>query len=161
MTASATTIWSATWNQGNENTFNPILLSCYIPKLPLPPNKLYLNTDPCKISSKNSLTIWKSSKELFPKHDEDHDITVCVKPLSFLEDVSKDLVEWIEINRILGATKFYIHVKSVHKNMLKVLRFYQKQKNFEVAWYGSVQDSFQRNSKLSWKKRKRKTKKGL
>lgn len=155
MTASATVIWSAIWNQGDQNTFNPILLSCYIPKPTATPQKLYLSTDPCKISS-NSFAIHKNFLQNSLKKVED-DITVCVKPLNFLEDVSKRLVEWIEINKILGATKFYIHMKSVHKNVLKVLQFYQKQKNFEVSWYENIQDNIQRSSKYS---RKRKTKKG-
>ncbi|KAF5293566.1 hypothetical protein FQA39_LY03051 [Lamprigera yunnana] len=134
--ATRSDIWLKQWHQGDEDTFTPVLLSCYLPSSYVP-QKLFLNTDPCVLSS-------KSVKVIVPRETKDRNnytMTVCVKPLYFLEDVSKQLMQWVEINKILGADRFDFYVYKVHKNVYKLLNFYSSvfKDNFTVKYYKDVE----------------------
>ena len=52
-------------------------------------------------------------------------MTVCVQPLYNNYNESQDLVEWLELNQILGATKFTIYKDNVSKQVSCVLDYYQ------------------------------------
>ena len=45
----------------------------------------------------------------------------------FEEDISRQLVEWIEFNKLFGASKIVLYIYQVHTNISKVLRFYQSE----------------------------------
>ena len=47
-------------------------------------------------------------------------IGVCSKSLSYIDDGSKKIIEWIELLRALGADKIMLSVLSVHPNIMKV-----------------------------------------
>ena len=51
---------------------------------------------------------------------------VCHKELRFSSDISLRLIEWLELLRILGVSKVFFHLLSVHKNMERVLNYYKK-----------------------------------
>ena len=54
-------------------------------------------------------------------------IGVCLKVLNFpSEDVSLRLIEWLELLRQLGASKIFIYVLKVNRNIEKVLNYYSK-----------------------------------
>ena len=62
-------------------------------------------------------------------------MTVCVQPLYNNYNESQDLVEWLELNQILGATKFTIYKDNVSKQVSCVLDFYQDLGIIEVlSW---------------------------
>ncbi|KAF2901340.1 hypothetical protein ILUMI_04846 [Ignelater luminosus] len=73
-------------------------------------------------------------------------MTVCVKPLDFTKDISNHLIEWIEMNKILGANKFEFFVYKVPENVLRILQFYRyKYKgNFLYKYYQNIEEFFQR-----------------
>ena len=48
-------------------------------------------------------------------------IGVCSKSLSYIDDGSKKIIEWIELLRALGADKIMLSVLSVHPNVQKVM----------------------------------------
>ena len=52
-------------------------------------------------------------------------MTICVQPLHNNYNESQDLVEWLELNQILGATQFTIYKDNVSKQVSCVLDYYQ------------------------------------
>ncbi|KAK4874249.1 hypothetical protein RN001_013609 [Aquatica leii] len=134
-----TNIWSKEWYTEDEESFNPVLISCYIPSNYIP-QSLSLSIKPCILSK-------KSFRVIVPRKTKDLDysnftMTVCVKPLNFIEDISKKLLQWIEINKILGADRFEFYVDKVHKNVNKLLKFYSRtfKRSFSIKYYRNVED---------------------
>jgi hypothetical protein len=56
-----------------------------------------------------------------------------VKGLDFaIRDISVKIAEWLELNLILGADKFFVYVYSVHPNLKRVLEYYSSKGVLEV-----------------------------
>ena len=53
--------------------------------------------------------------------------TVCVTPINFRYSRAYEIIEMIELNRILGAEHFTFYLNSVGSNVLHVLQWYQAQ----------------------------------
>ena len=47
-------------------------------------------------------------------------IGICVKSLTIVDDISAQLVEWIETVKKLGANKIFFYILEVHPNISKV-----------------------------------------
>ena len=47
-------------------------------------------------------------------------IGICVKSLTIVDDISAQLVEWIETVKKLGANKIFFYILDVHPNISKV-----------------------------------------
>ena len=61
--------------------------------------------------------------------------TVCVTALNYRYSRAYELVEMVELNRVLGAERFTFYVNSVGDNVAQVLRWYQRQGLVElVPW---------------------------
>lgn len=132
--ATRTAIWAAEWDEGDQFTFNPVLISCVLPQ-DLKPNFIKMNAQPCAATKILSVYFPKKAKI------KDYLVTVCVKPLNFAKDISKRLMEWIEINKILGAHRIEVFVKKVHKNVKRILEFYSNhRKDLSVELYEDVED---------------------
>jgi hypothetical protein len=58
--------------------------------------------------------------------------TVCLSSLNFRYGRAYELVEWIELNKILGADKFVIYNYSSAVNVAQVLDYYTKRNTTEV-----------------------------
>ncbi|XP_045197976.2 uncharacterized protein LOC123552394 [Mercenaria mercenaria] len=58
--------------------------------------------------------------------------TVCLSPLNFMYSRAYELIEWIELNRILGAEKFVVYNYSSASNVKEVLDYYSKRGFVEV-----------------------------
>lgn len=58
--------------------------------------------------------------------------TVCLSPLSSLYTKAHRLVEWIELNRLLGAEHFIIYTCEASYDVDKVLRYYQNLRMVDV-----------------------------
>jgi hypothetical protein len=54
------------------------------------------------------------------------DFAVCVKGLDFHEDISLRLIEWIELQLILGANLISFYIYYVNQNTQKVLDYYKR-----------------------------------
>lgn len=165
--ATRTDIWSEEWHKNRGEFYNPVLVSCQVPS-DLKPVKLSLNVKPCERNSKS----FNLSGSAAPSEDDDDDddaaataasasnwnkkklITVCVKPLNFDQDVSEHLIQWIEINRILGASSIDVYVKKVHPNVRKVLSWYKNESGgfVNVRPYENVED-FGRKDEISGEER--------
>lgn len=51
---------------------------------------------------------------------------MCVKGLDFAEDISARLVEWLELQFLLGADRVFFYVFKVHPKVDMVLRYYRR-----------------------------------
>lgn len=95
---------------------------------PLPPSSrpyaVSLSSDQCKTPS-NILPI------VYPQQQK-RQFTVCVTPLNYRYSKAYELVEMIELNRILGAEYFVFYNYSTNYNVDKVLEYYAKQGIVEV-----------------------------
>ncbi|KAH8246073.1 hypothetical protein KR026_004616 [Drosophila bipectinata] len=145
-------VWVKAW--GNKPQLNyPHLLSCPVPKeLPPPlmtllPRTVSLVANECDRAS-NSLRINKQEKQSDPpkKPASQEDVVagnatstnqtltrvplnfgVCVKGFDFpYVDLSERLIEWFEMQRILGASKIYAYMYDVHPAVQRVLDYYQR-----------------------------------
>lgn len=54
-------------------------------------------------------------------------IHICVKPLHFLFDRKDWIIEWMEFNRLLGVSHFYMYNKSVSETLSCTLNYYVRQ----------------------------------
>lgn len=72
---------------------------------------------------------------------EKDEMAVCVP--SFMDNFPNVLriIEFVELYKILGATKFFFYNQSVTENVSKVMNYYKRSENVEVfTWrpYGNT-----------------------
>lgn len=85
-----------------------------------------MSSSPCSSYPSHSLEISSIRlSEISANHEPRREFTVCVKGLDFDKDVSVKVAAFVELHRILGATKFYFYVFNVHENVMKVLRLFE------------------------------------
>ena len=79
-----------------------------------------------------------SNENLFPVNvlkgnsSEKTDIGVCVKPIFSNYNHTLDLVEFIELNKILGVSQFTFYNQSMSNGVSCILDYYSKQKDIRV-----------------------------
>lgn len=133
MEALVSTIWLDEWG-GTNDSYTGVLVNC---QLPLDgsirhPSRVYVGTSACHGDASHSLaTRYELDDE--PGRKRRRQFTLCIKGLDFDEDISRRLVAFVELHRILGAQLFYFYVFSVHENVLRVLRLYERSN--VVRWY--------------------------
>ncbi|PSN44570.1 hypothetical protein C0J52_12436 [Blattella germanica] len=130
-------IWASQWDTNSSvDSDNPVMLSCPIPRnisIQTAKNKRFplgvsVTLNPCD-SPKTFLSIRPPPLSSKPRNN----FAVCVKGLDFpLRDMSIRIAEWIELNLILGADKFFMYVYSVHPNFKRVLEYYSSKGILEV-----------------------------
>lgn len=131
-------IWASKWdNNASTHSDNPVMFSCPIPqnisidtvrrkRFPL---GVSVTIQPCDIP-RTFLPI--TTPEPSPSESR-KDFAVCVKGLDFvIRDMSVRIAEWLELNLILGADKFFVYVYSVHPNLKRVLEYYSNKGVLEV-----------------------------
>ena len=105
-----------------------VLLTCPIPQsinkfTPKAVSIIYGQNCPKKLN--NLLRIKYEKSE-----DIEEKFAVCCKAFRFSTiDLSVRLIEWLELLRILGVNKVFLYSLSMHKNMEKVINYYQKMVN--------------------------------
>ncbi|XP_044252706.1 beta-1,4-galactosyltransferase galt-1-like [Tribolium madens] len=149
--AVVTKIWSESWNQNDTHLyFNPYLVSCH---LPLNKTSVYLslNKDPCRISRQKFIIKTPNVEEFRTS------FAVCVKPLNFPNDISEHLLQWITINRILGAGKIEFYIETLQKKTRKILETLGKYSNGGLTLHDHkqiVQEPTFEHSTHIWQKRR-------
>ncbi|XP_067005615.2 uncharacterized protein [Anabrus simplex] len=126
-----TEIWVSNWDKhAGEDVYYTVLLSCPLPttfsESAGTPQGVSVVLHPCEHSEVFlKINVRSASRRNF---------AVCVKGMDFLDqDISLRLVEWIELNRLLGADHFFIYVYSVHSNVQTVLNYYHKKGQVTVV----------------------------
>ncbi|XP_063218515.1 uncharacterized protein LOC134528634 [Bacillus rossius redtenbacheri] len=117
-------LWVSAWD--DDASYRPVLLSCPIPRersaLGDRPQGVSVVRRPCA-AARTMLAV----PEPPPPDRRLRNFAVCVKGLDFpREDISRRLVEWLELNRLLGADLFLVYVYSAHHNVRRVLDHYSR-----------------------------------
>ena len=105
---------------------NVAIINCPVPKFVshlIPRAVSLIGQDDCPDKVENSLRV------IYEKPvGERKDFAVCHKALRFSTiDLSFRLIEWIEMQRILGADLVQIYSLGSHPNIEKTLNYYQNQ----------------------------------
>lgn len=74
--------------------------------------------------------------------------TVCLAPLNNKYGRAYELVEWIELNRILGAEKFIIYNYSISDNIADVLDYYRSIQLVDIVQWGLPMNTETNNDTL-------------
>ena len=95
----------------------------------------------------NSLKVIRS----IPENGQKKTVAVCGMLLSYEDNLSSKLIEWIEILLILGADRIVFSVITIHPDMMKVLKFYEKtgKIKLELMSFPKVQSSKLHNQMIA------------
>lgn len=135
--ALVSTIWLDEWGD-IADSYTGILVNC---QLPLDNSvrhsyQVYVGLNSCYKNASHSLTTrteFDKETSSIAGRKKRRQFTLCIKGLDFDEDISRKLIAFVELHRILGANLFYFYVFNVHENVLKVLRLYERSN--VVRWF--------------------------
>ncbi|CAH2096160.1 unnamed protein product [Euphydryas editha] len=115
-------IWWNGWDRSSSHVLTPLLLSCPLTEPLSGPSVISIVTEPCDDPS-NGFYITK----LRPYNRYERTFTICVKDLNFQKDISQNLVEWIETNKLLGADIIDMYIDDLSKESEDVLLRYRSE----------------------------------
>ncbi|XP_026734972.1 uncharacterized protein LOC113498915 [Trichoplusia ni] len=113
-------IWWHKWDITVSEVDTPLLLSCPLTESLDGPSVVSVVTEPCDNPS-NAFQL-EPYKE---KSNKKRMFTICVKDMNFDKDISQSLVEWIEINKILGVDLIDMYVDEVTDKTKEILLHYR------------------------------------
>lgn len=121
VTAIGQQIWSDFWSKDDSTRilYKAYLMSCPVPKVY---HNRVLAVSLTHRHCGQPINYLPIRSNIRP--EERQYFAVCVKPMDFSEDISKRLIEWIELQLILGADVIQFYVYSVDQNARKVLDHY-------------------------------------
>ncbi|XP_048513589.1 uncharacterized protein LOC105693986 isoform X2 [Athalia rosae] len=123
MEALSADIWLDQWG-GVPESYTGVLITCPMSKSSLiRPLRVSVGSSPCVEYTSHSLEV--TSSFVRERRKPERQFTLCIKGLDFDEDISKEVAAFVEIHRILGASKFHFYVFDVHENVMKVLRLFE------------------------------------
>ncbi|XP_037971313.2 uncharacterized protein LOC105393021 [Plutella xylostella] len=147
VTAETREIWYSTWDLGSNYIETPLLLSCPLTDPLDGPSTVSIVTETCEDAS-NAFIIQPNENKGYERK-----FTVCVKDLLFEKDISRDLVEWIEANRVLGVEKIDVYVDKVSKATENILEHYRST-GFLRLYNVPINHSSQQNINTLWQRRR-------
>ncbi|KAI1280351.1 hypothetical protein HDE_13834 [Halotydeus destructor] len=115
--------WYPKWGNYKDGLLQPYIVTCKVPRIKgfpksMPPDSVSIVENRCDKAS-NNLRVINNRPPVKAK------FAVCVKGLDFLhEDLSVRLVEWLELLKLVGASKVFFYDLEVHPNITKVLDYY-------------------------------------
>ncbi|VDN01093.1 unnamed protein product [Thelazia callipaeda] len=147
-------IWQRAWDP-RDFFYIPNLISCPVPEdFKHSTNLLVsLSKTPCKsqkIASYVRMPLLKQKKNA---------VAVCVKGLDYLEDIPERLIEWIEMQFLVGADSITLYTYYVPNKMQQVLNYYSKFGSVEVIPISLPGDSPNQvfiRSRFIWRNRQQK-----
>ncbi|XP_059052828.1 uncharacterized protein LOC131847303 [Achroia grisella] len=113
-------IWWHEWDSNSVDVETPLLLSCPLTESLYGPSIVSIVTEPCN-NPINAFFLKPNKKDSRNKRK----FTVCVKDINFKQDVSENLIEWIETNKLLGVDIIDMYIDRINKESLKVLSYYR------------------------------------
>nr|KAG5712761.1 hypothetical protein BaRGS_029816 [Batillaria attramentaria] len=105
--------------ESKSRKYSASYVQCHLPDL-REPYAVSVTSRDCSQQPTNVLPVIKS-----PPGGYSSNFTVCVKPINFYYSRAYELVEFIELNRMLGADKLVFYIFSVGPNAESVLRWYE------------------------------------
>lgn len=138
----------------HEMTYKTVFLYCPLPDDDIP---VYLSIIPIY----GPVRLHRLPVLYHPQ--EKRNFTVCLSPLFFNRSIEFELVQWFEINRILGVDLFMVYVFSNHPRTDEILHHYVNEgwvqvipwklpEHTDLHYYGqnaAVNDCMMRNFKIS------------
>lgn len=115
-------MWWQEWDKTSLNVETPVLLSCPLTGPLNGPSVVSVVTQPCDDPS-NGFYL----KQSYLSKKYDRIFTICVKNLKFENDITTNLIEWIETNKLLGANMIDIYIDKITKESEKILLYYRSQ----------------------------------
>ncbi|XP_026761877.2 uncharacterized protein LOC113520673 [Galleria mellonella] len=113
-------IWWHEWDTNSLDVETPLLLSCPLTESLYSPSVVSIVTEPC--NDPTNAFLLKPNK----KHSRNkRNFTICVKDINFDQDISLNLIEWIETNKLLGVDIIDIYIDRINKETQKVLSYYK------------------------------------
>uniref|UniRef100_A0A6P7GVL3 Glycosyltransferase family 92 protein n=1 Tax=Diabrotica virgifera virgifera TaxID=50390 RepID=A0A6P7GVL3_DIAVI len=111
-----------------EGYFIPYLISCVLPKefSKRIPESISLVERECD-NATNRLRV------LYDNPGKKEDFAVCTKGLSFPNDISSRLTEWIEMLDVTGVNKIFLYELYTHPNTRRILNYYEKMGKIQVT----------------------------
>uniref|UniRef100_A0A6P7GHY1 Glycosyltransferase family 92 protein n=1 Tax=Diabrotica virgifera virgifera TaxID=50390 RepID=A0A6P7GHY1_DIAVI len=108
--------------------FIPYLISCVLPKKfsKRIPESISLVERECD-NATNRLRV------LYDNPGKKEDFAVCVKGLTYPNDISSRLSEWIEMLNATGVNKIFFYELYTHPNIRKILNYYEKIGKIQVT----------------------------
>ncbi|ALC48594.1 CG11384 [Drosophila busckii] len=125
-------IWIKGWGYKPQLNY-PHLLACELPAGE-PPRTVSLVAAACARAS-NSLRVHYAPRAAPTNASVAASLSfgVCVKGFDFpYVDLSEPLIEWFELQRLLGAARIYAYMYDVHPSVQRVLDYYQRQGFLEL-----------------------------
>ncbi|XP_015922768.2 uncharacterized protein [Parasteatoda tepidariorum] len=145
-------LWITSWDMATpDQYYRPFLLSCEVDKT-ISPSAITVTTTPCKHSSSILLLNKTHSKSRIQR-----DFMVCLKPLNFKYDITVKLLEWLELQFLLGADKVAVYVYKVPFKVLNVLKHYEEQGKVTIKYISLLDSQEVANEKSEqnvWQKRR-------
>ena len=120
-------IWIQSFNYNSpNNTYHSYLLTCPVPTQTrrVQPEHVSVSSYPCGPLT-TLLPVQSAGLRELRRGFAKAPYVVCVKGMNFLNDVSDRLIEWLEINIILGADHVDLYVYYVHPKVRNVLEYYE------------------------------------
>ena len=116
-----TAAWPKVWGT-NDKGATPYIVTCPNPlsNLSLVPQFVSFVEKEC--GNANNIFEIRNKK---PKNGHKEKFLVSVKALDFQNDISLNLIEWLEILKIFGVNKIEIFIVSAHPNVIQILKLYQ------------------------------------
>ncbi|XP_037868525.1 uncharacterized protein LOC119628837 [Bombyx mori] len=113
-------IWWHEWDVQSTDIDYPFLLSCPLTGPLNGPTLVSLVTEPC-LDPTNAHPLKHSLK----RNQQKRMFTICVKDLNFDKDISQNLIEWIETNKILGVDIIDVYIGNISKEIESILQHYR------------------------------------
>lgn len=110
-------LWVTSWDLAKpEQYYRPLLLSCPC-RNSSTPVAVSLIHKPCQEPSN---VFWLKPS----KPNRKQNFAVCLKPLNYQQDLTSRLLEWLELQFILGADVISVYKYHLHPRTMKVLESY-------------------------------------
>lgn len=138
-------IWWNGWDTNSTHVETPVLLSCPVTETLLEPFIVSVVIQPCDDPA-NAFYL-----EPMPQINSfERNFTICVKDMNFNKDISTQLVEWIETNKILGAEKIDIYVDHISDEVANIIEHYRNVDGFVRIFQGPIESQL----RTLWQRRR-------
>ncbi|CAG9786756.1 unnamed protein product [Diatraea saccharalis] len=114
-------IWWHEWDAHSTDIDIPLLLSCPLTEPLKHPSVVSIVTQPCDDPT-NAFYLAPVTPRKYERN-----FTICVKDMNFADDISQDLIEWIETNRILGVEMIDLYIDKIKEESENTLLRYRNQ----------------------------------
>ncbi|KOB61340.1 putative Y47D3B.4, partial [Operophtera brumata] len=112
-------IWWREWDATLTEVDTPLLLSCPLTEPLFSSSVVSIVTQPCDDP------INAFSLDPVPQKTPKRKFTICVKDMNFAKIISTNIIEWIEINKILGVDIIDMYIDKISNETEEILQYYR------------------------------------